>query len=108
MEYVLTNCTLLDGTATMQPRPDTAVVVKDGKIASICATSEIPAGVETIDLQGKYLLPGMINLHVHLPGSGKPVSVGFLPKAPAEGETLSFVQSRLYKSMQKGLLNKLI
>ena len=25
-----------------------------------------------IDLQGKYLMPGLINLHVHLAGSGKP------------------------------------
>ena len=27
---------------------------------------------EEIDLQGKYILPGLINMHVHLAGNGKP------------------------------------
>lgn len=27
---------------------------------------------QIIDLQGKYILPGLINMHVHLAGNGKP------------------------------------
>ena len=30
------------------------------------------SGYEEIDLQGKYILPGLINMHVHLAGNGKP------------------------------------
>ena len=30
------------------------------------------SGYEEIDLQGKYILPGLINVHVHLAGNGKP------------------------------------
>ena len=35
-------------------------------------TAPIPAGFEKVDLGGRYILPGLINLHVHLAGSGKP------------------------------------
>ncbi len=35
-----------------------------------------PAGAEEIDLAGAYLMPGLINAHVHLCGSGKPLSAG--------------------------------
>ena len=40
------------------------------------AVSHAPAGSEVIDLAGAYLMPGLINMHVHLCGSGKPVSAG--------------------------------
>ena len=30
------------------------------------------SGYEEIDLQEKYILPGLINMHVHLAGNGKP------------------------------------
>ena len=30
------------------------------------------AGYKTIDLQGRYIMPGLINMHVHLAGNGKP------------------------------------
>ena len=29
-------------------------------------------GYEIIDLKGQYLMPGLVNLHVHIPASGKP------------------------------------
>ena len=29
-------------------------------------------GYEVVNLKGGYLMPGLINMHVHLAGSGKP------------------------------------
>lgn len=79
MAYVFTHATVLDGTADMEPCPNTTVVVNDeGRIAAIGAAEEIvpPANAQEIDLKGAYLAPGLVNLHVHLCGSGKPTSAG--------------------------------
>ena len=79
MAYVFTHATVLDGTADMEPRPNTTVVVDDeGRIVAIGAAEEIvpPASAQEIDLKGAYLAPGLVNLHVHLCGSGKPTSAG--------------------------------
>lgn len=79
MAYVFTHAIVLDGTADMEPRPNTTVVVSDeGRIAAIGAAEEIvpPANAQEIDLKGAYLVPGLVNLHVHLCGSGKPTSAG--------------------------------
>lgn len=79
MAYVFTHATVFDGTADMEPRPNTTVVVNDeGRIAAIGAAKEIvpPANAQEIDLKGAYLAPGLVNLHVHLCGSGKPTSAG--------------------------------
>lgn len=79
MAYVFTHATVLDGTADMEPSPNTTVVVNDeGRIAAIGAADEAtaPANAREIDLKGAYLAPGLVNLHVHLCGSGKPTSAG--------------------------------
>ena len=72
------NATVLDGSEHMEPQPDMAVVVERGVITWMgpSAVAQAPAGAEVIDLAGAYLMPGLINMHVHLCGSGKPVSAG--------------------------------
>lgn len=40
------------------------IVLRDGRIASI-GSGAAPAGVRTIDLKGKYVLPGLIDAHTH-------------------------------------------
>ncbi len=72
MSIAYRNCTLLDGSADMSPRPGMTVVVEKDRIAAVLPDAEAPADAETVDLGGAYLLPGLINLHIHLPGSGKP------------------------------------
>ena len=71
-KYALTNCIILDGTADMKPVSGKAVLVDGEKIADIVDVSAIPAEYEKADLGGQYVLPGLINMHVHIPGSGKP------------------------------------
>ena len=70
--YALTNCRILDGTREMAPTKDMAILVKDGRIERILPESQLDAATPRLDLAGQYLMPGLINLHVHLTGSGKP------------------------------------
>ena len=72
------NATVLDGSEHMELQPDMAVAVERGLITWMgpSAVAQAPAGAEVIDLAGAYLMPGLINMHVHLCGSGKPVSAG--------------------------------
>ncbi|MDB2660881.1 amidohydrolase family protein [Luminiphilus sp.] len=48
------------------------VIVKDGRIDSVspARSADIPKGIEVIDLQGHTLLPGLIDMHVHLTSGG--------------------------------------
>lgn len=62
----------------MQVQEGQTILVEDGKIREILPAEEAgkrnlaASGYEEIDLQGKYILPGLINMHVHLAGNGKP------------------------------------
>jgi imidazolonepropionase-like amidohydrolase len=48
------------------------VIVKDGRIDSVAPARlmEIPKSIDVIDLQGHTLLPGLIDMHVHLTSGG--------------------------------------
>ena len=72
MKYAFTNMHLLSGRENMKPQDGLAVLVDGEKIVDIVAESAVPAEYEKKDLGGRYLMPGLINLHVHIPGSGKP------------------------------------
>ena len=61
----------LDGTEQMSPRPGTDVAIENDRIAQIGKITP-NKGDRVVDLTGKYLMPGLINLHVHLPAGGKP------------------------------------
>ena len=78
--YALTNCVILDGSEHMEPQTGKAVCIDGDKIAEITDAQHIPAGYETVDLGGRYVLPGLINMHVHLPASGKPQKKASDPK----------------------------
>lgn len=63
---VLTRATVIDGIAA-QPLPNMTVVVRDGRIERVSATPVVaPSGARVIDLDGRWLLPGLIDAHVHL------------------------------------------
>src|SRR3984957_15766207 len=63
----LKNFTLIDGTGR-EPVAHAAMILNDGRIEWVgsAAKLKIPPSAEVIDLQGKYVMPGIINLHVHL------------------------------------------
>jgi imidazolonepropionase-like amidohydrolase len=53
---------------TRTVRPDTTVVVAGNRIQAVGKDGEVtvPSGVEVVDAQGKTLLPGLWDMHVHL------------------------------------------
>ncbi|MBQ6395003.1 MAG: amidohydrolase family protein [Atopobiaceae bacterium] len=79
MKYAFTHATILDGSAEMEPQEDMTLLVDDaGKIAEIgpSSTTRVPPETRTVDLRGAFLMPGLINMHVHLTGTGEPISAG--------------------------------
>lgn len=63
---VLTNASIVDG-VTDNVQQNATIIIKDGKIQSITSgTANIPAGAQVFDLKGRYVMPGMIDSHVHL------------------------------------------
>lgn len=71
-KYAYINGLILDGSANMEPQSGKMILTDGEKISQITERAEVPEGYEVIDLAGKYIMPGLINLHVHLPASGKP------------------------------------
>ncbi len=43
-----------------------SVLVEDNKITGVVKGNTVPDGFKEINLEGKYLMPGLINMHVHL------------------------------------------
>ena len=63
---VLKNVTLIDGISA-EPLPDMTVVVRGSRIETIArGTVTAPAEATVIDLGGRWLLPGLVDAHVHL------------------------------------------
>jgi imidazolonepropionase-like amidohydrolase len=73
MDILLKNLTLIDGTGRA-PQENAVVVIRNGKILYAGASSGWSGTQEeviTLDLGGQYTLPGLIDTHVHLAGSGE-------------------------------------
>jgi imidazolonepropionase-like amidohydrolase len=64
---VLKNFTLIDGTGH-QPLPSAAMIIDNGRIQWVGPAAQLkaPAGAQTADLAGKFIMPGIIDLHVHV------------------------------------------
>ena len=64
---VLTGATVIDGTGAAA-RTGMTLVLRDGIIAALHAdgTAPIPAGAEVRDARGQWVIPGLIDAHVHV------------------------------------------
>lgn len=54
---------------------DRTVVIRGGRIAEIgpSGSTTVPAGAEVVDAEGRYLIPGLVDMHVHVEaGTGAP------------------------------------
>jgi len=63
----LSHFTLIDGTGRA-PVKDSALIIRDGRIAWVgpAARLKTPKGVKVRNLAGKFVMPGLIDSHVHL------------------------------------------
>jgi imidazolonepropionase-like amidohydrolase len=64
----LVGATLIDGTGRA-PLADATVVMRDGKI--VCAgRCAVPSGARRTDVRGKFIIPGLVDGHVHYSQTG--------------------------------------
>ncbi|MFZ0313435.1 MAG: amidohydrolase family protein [Candidatus Korobacteraceae bacterium] len=64
--FAFVGATVIDGTGKA-PIPDATVVTSDGKIVAVGPSKDvkIPAGAQRIDVTGKYIIPGLWDMHAH-------------------------------------------
>jgi imidazolonepropionase-like amidohydrolase len=82
-DLAIIGATLIDGTGA-PPRPATTVVIRDGRIAEVApdGTVRLREGTDIIEAAGKYVIPGLADMHVHL-SLGSP-----MPRRPGTTETV--------------------
>ena len=97
MDTVLKNITLIDGTGRDLVE-DAVIVIREGKILYVRSASgwkEAEGDAIIFDLQGQYVLPGLIDTHVHLSGSGEVDSQFYAPTGQMSLKILSNAQKNL-------------
>jgi len=85
---------LLDGTGA-QPVADAAVLIRGGRIVHASPAADLPtaaAGAEVREFPGCTLLPGLVDVHVHLVASAGPDLAADVPRSEAE-RTLAAVRN---------------
>lgn len=97
----LTGARVLDGTGA-PVRDRAAVLVVDGVIDRVGdAGDAAPDGARVVDLGGRMLLPGLINLHVHAQGRRLHAEPGAEPILPGTGAHL--LQAGLRDTLAMGV-----
>ena len=82
---LIENVTLIDGTGR-PPRSNTWVYVEGDRIVSIESRAQrVDDDVRRVDGTGKFLIPGLIDSHIHLPGGRAGPGNREMVMRPAEG-----------------------
>jgi imidazolonepropionase-like amidohydrolase len=98
---LISGATLIDGTGR-KPVKDSVVLVEGDRIIGVGKRGgvTVPADVQTLDASGKYLLPGLIDSHVHL------VHPGYMTH-PVKGDRLAYTTvlgvNNLRSALQAGI-----
>lgn len=112
----LVNCHIIDGNRDSQIIGDGVILIRNvvaedevpGRIAAVGRAGEVavPPGYETIDLAGQYVLPGFINAHCHLTGSGKPMALFRLASENEDlaGRIVGWLTTPLGKPLVLGMM----
>ncbi|MEQ1553442.1 MAG: amidohydrolase family protein [Ferruginibacter sp.] len=79
--FVVKNINIITMTSSNTILENATVVISKNFIESI--NGVIPKNATIIDGKGKWLIPGLIDMHVHIPTDGGP----FGPKIPTQGAT---------------------
>lgn len=73
MKYAYINGIILDGSENMEPQSGKIILTDGDKIEKIAESEGTELkGYELVDLGGRYIMPGLVNMHLHLPATGKP------------------------------------
>jgi imidazolonepropionase-like amidohydrolase len=69
----ITNVTVIDMTG-IEPRTGRTVLVTGERIVAVGDTAAVhlPRGTTIVDGTGKFLIPGLVDMHVHLTAAGEP------------------------------------
>ncbi len=86
----ITHVNLIDATGTA-PQADMTVIITNHKIAAVSrsASAEVPRNAQVVDATGKFMIPGLVDSHLHLTGADEPNGSRefFLPLLLANGIT---------------------
>jgi imidazolonepropionase-like amidohydrolase len=69
----ITHVTIIDATGALSQK-DMTLLISDQRITALGSSSStgIPHGAQVLDATGKFLIPGLADMHVHLTGAGEP------------------------------------
>ena len=62
----ITHVTVIDTEGGGGARPDMTVLIREGRIAAVQRGAAVPGGTQELDGRGKFLIPGLWDMHVHL------------------------------------------
>lgn len=65
MKYAFINGIILNGDENMELISNKTILVDNGTITNICDSAQPNFGYLEVDLKGRYIMPGLINMHVH-------------------------------------------
>lgn len=60
-----THVTVIDATGA-PPQPDMTVIIKGNRITAIGKKISTPSGSKVVDATGKYMIPGLWDMHIHI------------------------------------------
>ena len=90
LALAIVHATVIDATGS-PPKPDTTVVIIGQQISAVgpSASTPVPPNASIFDATGKFLIPGLADMHVHLTGTGEPAGSRkfILPLLVANGIT---------------------
>jgi len=64
VDSLIEHATILDGAG--HKLEDASLLLRDGKVAAMGAHVTAPAGIKTIDAKGRWVTPGLVDVHSHI------------------------------------------
>ena len=96
---IIDHVTVIEGTGRA-PQPDMAVIIDGAKIAAV-TPSQLAGGEQgrRIDARGKYLIPGLMDVHIHLRGAAQSSGPNAKWDEASRSEALAALASYLYSGV---------
>ena len=100
MKKAFVGATVINGSKDVPVLENGTIIVgEDGRIEKVGANLPLDAATEKIDVTGKYIMPGLINAHVHLFSNGAAAS-----KSGAGGSMIDFAYAVLRSPLGKVIM----